>query len=156
LKSKGFQGFESLPLRQPSPGALASLAGFGWQAKARSLREGSPADIPPSMAELGLDQAQNLLFVQSGGVRLTVCNRRPPGVGIRVPHTATLVATMATRLETDFHIKALQALCEQAEELRRVAEDLCAQLTARIEHTRRTVRLSKPIDNSRRKSRKVR
>jgi len=63
---------------------------------------------------------------------------------------------MATRLDTDFHIKALRMLCEQAEELRRVAEDLCAELTARLEHTRRTVRLPKATETGRRKSHKVR
>jgi hypothetical protein len=37
------------------------------------------------------------------------------------------------------HIKALQALCEQAEKLRLAAEELCARLTVQIERTGQAV-----------------
>jgi hypothetical protein len=64
---------------------------------------------------------------------------------------------MHSRTDADAHIKALQALCEQAEVLRRVAEELCARLTMQMEHTRRSVHLpKKPEIERRRKARKHR
>jgi hypothetical protein len=40
------------------------------------------------------------------------------------------------------HLKALRALCDQAERLRQVSEELCQRLTAQMEATRASVQLT--------------
>ena len=47
---------------------------------------------------------------------------------------------MAHREATDAHIKTLRALCEQAERLREVAEELCKRLTQQIAETQASLR----------------
>jgi hypothetical protein len=46
---------------------------------------------------------------------------------------------MADRTEVDAHLAMLRALCDQAEALRHVAEELCKRLTRQIEETRARV-----------------
>ncbi len=43
---------------------------------------------------------------------------------------------MANGGKVDAHIHVLRTLCEQAESLRKVAEDLCDRLTKQMEETR--------------------
>jgi hypothetical protein len=46
---------------------------------------------------------------------------------------------MAKRIDDEAHLEALRALCEQADKLRQVAEELCQRLTKRMEATRAAV-----------------
>ncbi len=57
---------------------------------------------------------------------------------------------MAKDAEVDAHIQILRTLCEQAETLRKVAEDLCERLTKQMEETR-TRLVHTPASTERRK-----
>jgi hypothetical protein len=60
---------------------------------------------------------------------------------------------MANGAEVEAHLQILRTLCEQAESLRKVAEDLCERLTRQIEETRtRLVRTTTPTIERRRKT----
>ena len=56
-----------------------------------------------------------------------------PTVGIRQP-------IMADREAAEAHVKTLRTLCEQAERLREVAEELCKRLTQQIAKTQASLR----------------
>ncbi len=60
---------------------------------------------------------------------------------------------MPNGAEVEAHIQLLRVLCEQAESLRRVAEDLCERLTKQIEQTQARLVHTPPALERRRKSR---
>ena len=76
-----------------------------------------------------------------------------PRLGTR---NGNLVLPMAKHTDNEAHLNALRALCEQAEKLRQVAEELCSRLTTRMEATRVSLRLPPPHGERRRKMRKHR
>jgi hypothetical protein len=64
---------------------------------------------------------------------------------------------MANDVEVDAHIQILRTLCEQAEALRKVAEDLCERLTKQMEETRaRLVHTPAPADRLKKSRNKTR
>jgi phosphoribosyl-ATP pyrophosphohydrolase len=64
---------------------------------------------------------------------------------------------MADRKEADAHLSMLRTLCEQADALRKVAEELCERLTKQMEETRaRLVHRPPPVERRRRSSNKAR
>lgn len=60
---------------------------------------------------------------------------------------------MANGADADAHIQLLRVLCEQAEALRKAAEDLCERLTKQIEHTQARMVHTPPALERRRQSR---
>jgi hypothetical protein len=74
-----------------------------------------------------------------------------------MPIVGTLQPIMADRKEAEAHLSMLRTLCDQAEALRKVAEELCARLTKQMEETRaRLVHTPTPLERLRKSRNKTR
>ena len=69
-----------------------------------------------------------------------------------MPIVGVLQPIMADRKEVDAHLSMLRSLCEQADALRKVAEELCERLTKQMEETRARLVHTPPLFERRRKS----
>ena len=79
-----------------------------------------------------------------------LCERPMPIVGMLQP-------IMADRREVDAHLSMLRTLCDQADALRKVAEELCERLTKQMEETRtRLVHTPPPVERRRKSRNKTR